>query len=751
MKRIMITSLVFVMLISACSTKTTSAIPTVSITPTETSVPQPQFIQESALYSGPGNIGYTKIADLPVGDKVTALGQFGDFLKIQTQDGQEGFVIRSAMVDLPDSLAQLSTADVPWMDLDMRYNFVGDGGTVTKDQIKISDFFGSGTGVGNGSFSLNSAFRICMTLRLEKNAGEYASVLLMGTPPVTEGDWWRGLIRLDIGANHQNRLQLCINDGTSEQCNYSTFVEIPTDQPFTVVFDDPQGKVMHVLDQNGQDVLKVDVTQQSGLNLSDGLFPAQTVWLGAWVNPQATLYIDSFLAEKAPSGKASLEDIPDLNDWIEDYVNAYGDKVTIDGVEMDAEALTKAIRQDSTVFTQLKKFNGKDVSVLLINGYPLAIQFLGEPWRKITGRDLVDALQIDLAMPGLYSDIADPANRDILTNANMLTLTNDLLMNVVFKDFTTEDWRSVLNDWDVIQEEFNSGTYPEDYPYYWDQADPVLLFAQAHHMKVRAQTLLCGGDCIPDSVYNGNFSKEEIKKILEFTTSVTVLRNKGKVDEWTVENEQVIADLNKVGNEMYGFWMREIGLIPATELVARTVKKLDPESNLVVVEAFLVEDQVGTQEPEFREAFFTYLDELQKRGVPFDGVDIENGVWVYNPPKADFEKIILEQITARGLYLSAPETIVVLTPNRLPFWYEPVVKTAEVTDPLKSQAEVFSQITQTYLDVGAKAIGFGDVGDKWSWMNYSGATDANPSLFDDDARPKQAYYAVMKVLYDHLP
>lgn len=255
MKRIMITSLVFVMLISACSTKTTSAIPTVSITPTETSVPQPQFIQESALYSGPGNIGYTKIADLPVGDKVTALGQFGDFLKIQTQDGQEGFVIRSAMVDLPDSLAQLSTADVPWMDLDMRYNFVGDGGTVTKDQIKISDFFGSGTGVGNGSFSLNSAFRICMTLRLEKNAGEYASVLLMGTPPVTEGDWWRGLIRLDIGANHQNRLQLCINDGTSEQCNYSTFVEIPTDQPFTVVFDDPQGKVMHVLDQNGQDVL----------------------------------------------------------------------------------------------------------------------------------------------------------------------------------------------------------------------------------------------------------------------------------------------------------------------------------------------------------------------------------------------------------------------------------------------------------------------------------------------------------------
>jgi len=757
-KRVFYSLVIFALVLSSCVPKVASSVPTATLrdalkataTPTESAILLP-VAQDCVLYTGPGITGYLKLADLPAGQNVTPLGQFGDFVKIQTQDGQEGYVLHSAMVDLPDSLPQLSTADVPWINLDMRYNFVGDGGTVTKEQIKISDFNGNGTNVGNGNFTLNSAFRIRMRMRLEKNAGEYASVLLMGTPPVTEGDWWRGLIRLDIGANQQNRLQLCINDGTSEQCNYSTFVEIPTDQPFIVVFDDPRGKTMHILDQNGQDVLKVDVTQQRGLNLPDGLFPAQTVWLGAWVNPQAALHIDSFLAEEAPSGKATLEDIPDLDAWVEDYVHAYGDRVTIDGVERDANSLTEAIRKNSGGFIQTKSMNGKEVAILVVNGTPLAIQNSGEPWRKITGRDLADALLIDLAMPGLYSDIADPANRDILTNANMLTFTNDLLMNVVFKDFTAEDWRSVLDDWDSIQAEFNAGTFPTDYPYYWDQADPVFLFAKAHHMKVRAQTLLCSGDCIPDSVYNGNFSKEEIKKILEFTTSVTVLRNKGKVDEWTIENEQVIADLNKVGNEKYGYWVRELGLVDATELVARTVKNLDPESKLIVVEAFLVEDQVGTQEPEFRQAFFAYLDELQKRGVPLDGVDLENGVWVYNPPRADFEKQFLEQITARGLYLSAPETIVVLTPDRLPFWYEPVLKTAEVTDPFMSQAEVFSQITQTYLDVGARAIGFGDVGDKWSWMNYSGATDANPSLFDDDARPKQAYYAVMKVLYDHLP
>ncbi|MPM13101.1 hypothetical protein SDC9_59456 [bioreactor metagenome] len=729
----------------SCAPRT--ALPTLTATPTAI----PQLTQDAVLFPGPGNSGYTKLADLPTGETVTLFGQFGDFVKIKAQGGQEGYVFRSAITDLPVSLPTLSTADVPWQDMDLRYNFVGDGGIVTKDKITIADINGNGTNVGNGSFSLVSAFRIRMSMRLEKKSGEYASVLLMGTPPVTQGDWWRGLIRLDIGANQQNKLQLCIIDGTSDQCNYSTFLEIPTDQPFTVLFDDPQGKVMHILDQNGQEALKVDIPQQVGLDLPDGLFPTHAVWLGAWVNPQAILNIDTFLVEEAPSGKATLDDIPDLVKWVDDYVHGYGDKVSVSGVEMDSQQLTAAIRQDSADFTQIKTINEKDTSVLVINGIPLAVQYSGEAWRKITGRDLADALKIDLAMPGLYSDISDPANRDILNNANMLTLTNDLLMNVVFKNFTAEDWRRVLDHWDTIQAEFNSGTFPADYPYYWDQTDPVLLYAQAHHMKVRAQTLLCSGDCIPDSIYNGNFSQDEIKKILEFTTSVTVLRNKGKVDEWTVENEQVIADLNKNGNEKYGFWVRELGLVDTTELVARTVKKLDPESKLIVVEAFLVEDQVGTQEPEFRQAFFAYLDELQKRGVPLDGVDIENGVWVYNPPKADFEQQFLEQITARGLYLSAPETIVVLTPDRLPFWYEPVVKTTIVTDPLKSQAEVFSQITQIYLEVGAKSIGFGDVGDKWSWMNYSGATDANPSLFDDDARPKQAYYAVMKVLYDHLP
>lgn len=752
-ERSLLSFVLVIVFLTSCAPKVTTLAPTTALSaaPSATTPPQVELIQEAILFSGPGNVGFTKIADLPAGTPVTLQGQFGDFIKVEMADSQVGFVISTSLPDLPQSLAQLTLSEVPWQDMDLRYSFIGDGATVQKDQIKVEDIYGTGTGVNNGVVSLDSAFRIHLSLHLEKDSGEYASIIFMGTSPVNEGDWWRGLIRLDLGVNQQNTLQLCLRDGSSDQCVYDTIINIPADHPFTLLFDDPQAKVLHILDGFGQEVQTIDLTQFAGVNLPDGLFPTSTLWLGAWVNPQTIISIDSFVAESAPTGKAYLQDSPELAAWVDDYVHAYGGKITIAGEEMNSEQLTTDIRQNSQAYTQVKQMDGKPATFLVINGTPLAIQKTGEPWRKVYGRDIADSLGIDLAMPAHSADIADNTNRAILANANKITVTGDLNPSVVYGKFDAEDWRSVLDNWDTIQAGINQGVIPNNYPFNWESADPLFLFAQTHNMKVRAQHLLDSGDCMPQTIYKGNFSKEELKKILEFMTSVTVLKYKGLVDEWDIEDEQVTADNDKFVNGDYGFWMRKLGLLDATELVARTAHKLDPQAKLIIAEAFLVEEKMGTQAADLREQFFAFLDGLQSRGVPLDGVDIENGVWVYNPPTPEFEKQFLQEIQSRGLYLSAPETIVVLTPDKFPFWYEQVIKTAVVTDPNASQAEVFRQIAQTYLDLGAKGIGFGDVGDKWAFLNYSGETDANPSLFDDNSRPKQAYYAVIKVLYEHIP
>lgn len=436
-----------------------------------------------------------------------------------------------------------------------------------------------------------------------------------------------------------------------------------------------------------------------------------------------------------------------LTSVIAPFMHANGDKINIGGNEVDATKLIQEIVANPSTYVHEKTINGTVYSILVVNETPLAIENGEGSWKKLVGRDLADPLNLVFAMPGLSYYIEDPAQHEILANANQLVVTYDLDQSVVYGKFTAEDWRSVLDNWDSIQKDLDNKKLPTNLPFFWDQADFVLKFAEDHNMTVKAQCLLSGGQSIPESILRGNFSKDELKKLLEFMTSVTVLRNADNVDEWHMEDEQLIADMNKEGNEDFGFWMREVGLVDGSELVARTIKKFDPDARIAFAETYIFEDQVGTQEPELRRRFFAFIDELQSRKVPLDGVDVENGVWAYNPPRVEYMKQIMEEIKARGLDIEAPEALVLMTPDTYPFWYEPVTKTRTVTDPVRDQAQVFKDIMQTYIDEGARGIGFGDVGDKFAFLNFSGQESANPSLFDDDNNAKLAYYEVLKVLY----
>ena len=440
----------------------------------------------------------------------------------------------------------------------------------------------------------------------------------------------------------------------------------------------------------------------------------------------------------------NLTDTKDLSKWIDEFVHAYGGKITVNGAEMSASQLTDEIRKNAESFTQVKEIKGVEYSFLVVNGVPLAISTSKEQWRKVLGRDLTGALNMDFVMPILYSDISDPKNIEILENVTKVTMTNDLAMNVAYGSLTTQDWKNILADWDDIEKSMDEGKIPEGIPYNWQQADAVFEFTEEHNLKMRVQHLLDSGDAVPDSIYDGGFTKDELKIILEFTTSVTVLKYQGRVDEWDVEDEQVVADINKQGNEKYGFWVREVGLVDAVEIVARIVDKLDPEASIIIAEDHILDKEFAREQPYLRDQFFIFLDELQKRGVPIDGVDLENNVWIHNPPDIEYMKKILEEIKKRNLYISAGESNVLVV-DEYP-WYEPVKKTTTSTPE-----DVYADITQAYIEVGARGIGFGDVADKWSFLNYSGLSDANPALFDDNAEAKPAYYEVLKVLYEHLP
>jgi endo-1,4-beta-xylanase len=135
---------------------------------------------------------------------------------------------------------------------------------------------------------------------------DYGVVKFLGIPETTSGNWWSGINRVNVRAQ-AGKLVLGFQDGTTEGENKTFSLGIPSDQPFTFVSNDPQGKSITILDENGKDVLTVDVTSLPGVNLPNGMFAKRMLYLGLSSAPHSTLVVSSILFEKAPSGIAQPE------------------------------------------------------------------------------------------------------------------------------------------------------------------------------------------------------------------------------------------------------------------------------------------------------------------------------------------------------------------------------------------------------------------------------------------------------------
>ncbi len=92
----------------------------------------------------------------------------------------------------------------------------------------------------------------------------------------------------------------------------------------------------------------------------------------------------------------NIADAKDLSKWVDDYVHAYGGKVTVNDVEMDESQLTDEIRKNSGKFTSAKTVKGIDYSFLVVNGVPLALRQSGEKWQKSTIKTLADWLGLKI-------------------------------------------------------------------------------------------------------------------------------------------------------------------------------------------------------------------------------------------------------------------------------------------------------------------------------------------------------------------
>jgi len=141
----------------------------------------------------------------------------------------------------------------------------------------------------------------------------------------------------------------------------------------------------------------------------------------------------------------TLADLPELPTWVEEYVHAYGGMVNVNGVEMDAQQLTDAIRQDPVAFVQTKQMEGLGYSFAVVNDIPISMKATNSSWEKATFAKIAQKLGISiLTRNNAGSDLIVP---EIATTLQMDYGDPYSIFNENF------DWSKVTTNWDTIKQE----------------------------------------------------------------------------------------------------------------------------------------------------------------------------------------------------------------------------------------------------------------------------------------------------------
>jgi endo-1,4-beta-xylanase len=294
-------------------TATQIPVPTATpIPPTPTSIPDATAVtinerthyllyQDTHVYRGPGNAAFDIVATLGADQAVYPLGAFVDFLYVEATVGGDvvtGFIHKHA-VGRMSTQVQVDPGVVPWKPLYLPNCSPGvfDAATNTTAFANDSDGYYDTQSKGIG---LDAPLRIKID-RLSVDGASFGSIKILGVPSRQDA-WWKGITRLDIAYNDGD-YQLGVRDGTTESLGAVLDLPVDADQPIQIVFEQVEGKSFVILDEKGEQIARVDLTQLPQVDLPGGLFPEGNVYVGTSTSPHSTLVVTGLRVGVLPDGK----------------------------------------------------------------------------------------------------------------------------------------------------------------------------------------------------------------------------------------------------------------------------------------------------------------------------------------------------------------------------------------------------------------------------------------------------------------
>jgi len=265
--------------------------------------------------------------------------------------------------------------------------------------------------------------------------------------------------------------------------------------------------------------------------------------------------------------------------------------------------------------------------------------------------------------------------------------------------------------------------------------DEVVAFAQAHKMKVRGHCLLWS-EYNPAWLSKGNFTSEQLSKLLQDHITKVMRHYSGKVFAWDVVNESFLAN----GNIEPSIWYDSPGIGLAgkgtayIEQAFRWARAADPK-------ALLFYNDYDTEGVNAKsDAVYAMVKDFKKRGVPIDGVGIQ--AHIFNSDLKEISSLAanLARLTALGVQVHITEMDVALPLNAMGALLD--------QEALEAQADIYRFVaTACVQEPGCTAFMTWGFTDKYSWIpGYTKGAKGRALLFDQGYAPKPAYNALREVL-----
>ena len=325
----------------------------------------------------------------------------------------------------------------------------------------------------------------------------------------------------------------------------------------------------------------------------------------------------------------------------------------------------------------------------------------------------------------------------------------------------------------LIVKEFNSVTpendmkmgpiHPSENVYNWKNADAIVDFAEAHHIKIRGHNLLWHNQEAA-WMFTGPDGKPVTKELLLQRLKdhiFTVMHHyKGKIYAWDVVNEAVDDSNDTTQIYRKSNWYKTFDGPDFIAAAFKFAHEADPKAKLFY-------NDYNSEHPVKREKIYKLLKNLVDNHVPIDGVGMQ-AHWKLNDPSPDELRKALDEVTSLGLKVQFTELdITVRTPQPRPAPGSAPVATTPAPDPGYTPELEVKQIAQYKMafDIFREyrkyitCVTFWNVSDRYSWLDSRGGgllggaaagqtttrvvRKAYPLLFDENRQRKKAYSAVV--------